>query len=399
MAEDKATKKDETKAPAKKAPIKKDAETVTPAAKKIAPAAKIAPVDKEDNKAPAPKAKPEVKETPVQKTKAPVPKAEKSEEKKAPVKKDIPKPKAEPEVKEIHTPKKVPAHKEEKSEEKKAPVKKDVPKPKAGSVNVYSLDGKIEKSISLPDVFNTQFRPDMIRRAVKSSRANRRQPYGPAPRAGMRHAVSWPGKGKGMARTPRLLHGGGKGAEVPNTPGGRRAHPPRPEKDWSEKINKKEKAMALKSAIAAVGKLEMVQARGHRISDDITMPMVVTDDFEELFDHITKDYQKDNKRPAYTKETAKVLEALGLSNEMDRAKDGIHQRAGRGKTRGRRFKKPSSILFVVNDTVKARKCLGNLPGVDIIGPTKLNVELLAPGGDPGRLTVFTEKALLILGGE
>jgi large subunit ribosomal protein L4e len=129
------------------------------------------------------------------------------------------------------------------------------------------------------------------------------------------------------------------------------------------------------------------------------MPMVVTDDFEDLFDRITKDYQKDNKRPAYTKETAKVLEALGLSNEMDRAKDGIHQRAGRGKTRGRRFKKPSSILFVVNDTVKARKCLGNLPGVDVISPAKLNVELLAPGGDPGRLTVFTEKALMILGGE
>jgi large subunit ribosomal protein L4e len=377
MAEDKAIKKDEAKVPAKKAPVKKEAETGTPVAKKTAPAAKKEPVDK----APAPKAKPEVKETPVPKAKAPAPKV-KPEVKEAPV----PKPKA-------------PAPKEEKPEVKKVPAKKDTPKPKAGSVNVYSLDGKVEKSISLPDVFNTQFRPDIIRRAVKSSRANRRQPYGPAPRAGMRHAVSWPGKGKGMARTPRLLHGGGKGAEVPNTPGGRRAHPPRPEKDWSEKINKKEKAMALNSAIAAVGKLEMVKARGHRISEDITMPMVVTDDFEDLFDRITKDYQKDNKRPAYTKETAKVLEALGLSNEMDRAKDGIHQRAGRGKTRGRRFKKPSSILFVVNDTVKARKCLGNLPGVDVISPAKLNVELLAPGGDPGRLTVFTEKALMILGGE
>jgi large subunit ribosomal protein L4e len=374
MAEEKATKKVETKAPAKKAPVQKVAEADTPAAKKTAPAVKKEPADK----TPAPKAKPEVKETPVPKTKAPAPKAK-------------------PEVKETPVPKtKDPAPK---VEEKKAPAKKAVPKPSAGSVNVYSLDGKVEKSISLPDVFNTQFRPDIIRRAVKSSRANRRQPYGPAPRAGMRHAVSWPGKGKGMARTPRLLHGGGKGAEVPNTPGGRRAHPPRPEKDWSEKINRKEKAMALNSAIAAVGKFEMVKARGHRISEDITMPMVISDDFEELFDRITKDYQKENKRPAYTKETAKVLEALGLSNEMDRAKDGIRQRAGRGKTRGRRFKKPSSILFVVNDTVKARKCLGNLPGVDIIGPTKLNVELLAPGGDPGRLTVFTEKALMILGGE
>lgn len=387
MAEEKPTKKVETKAPATKAPVKKDAGIDTPVAKKTAPAT---------TKAPVAKVEPEAKAIPVPK-KTPAPKTEKPEEKKAPVKKDISKPKAESDIKEAPVPKKAPAPKAEKPGEKKAPATKG--NPKAGSVNVYSLDGKVEKSISLPDVFNTQFRPDIIRRAVKSSRANRRQPYGPAPRAGMRHAVSWPGKGRGMARTPRLLHGGGKGAEVPNTPGGRRAHPPRPEKDWSEKINRKEKAMALNSAIAAVGKFEMVKARGHRISEDITMPLVITDDFEKLFDRITEDYTKENKRPAYTKETAKVLEALGLSSEMDRAKDGIHQRAGRGKTRGRRFKKPSSILFVVNDTVKARKCLGNLPGVDIIGPTKLNVELLAPGGDPGRLTVFTEKALLILGGE
>jgi large subunit ribosomal protein L4e len=202
-----------------------------------------------------------------------------------------------------------------------------------------------------------------------------------------------------MARTPRLLHGGGKGAEVPNTPGGRRAHPPRPEKDWSEKINKKEKMIALNSAIAAVGKFDLVKARGHRVSEGMTVPIVVSDDFEAIFDSITKDYAKDSKRPAYTKETVKILEALGLSDEMDRAKDGIHQRAGRGKARGRKYKSPKSVLFVVNDAEKIMKCLANLPGIDVISPARLNVELLAPGGDPGRLTVFTEKALASLGGE
>jgi large subunit ribosomal protein L4e len=202
-----------------------------------------------------------------------------------------------------------------------------------------------------------------------------------------------------MARTPRLLHGGGRGAEVPNTPGGRRAHPPRPEKDWTEKMNKKEKKMALDSAIAAVSKFDIVKARGHKVSDGMTLPIVISDDFEGLFDSIAKDYGKDNKRPAYTKETVKVLEALGLSDEMFRAKDGIHLRAGRGKSRGRRYKCPKSILFVVNDATKIMKCLGNLPGIDVISPSRLNVELLAPGGDPGRLTVFTEKALASLGGE
>lgn len=334
---------------------------------------------------------------------APVKDEKKTPVKKAPAKKDAEKAVAPKKTAPAKKKEEAPAVKQtEQVEPKKSAPKKPAAKKTAqptGSVNVYSLDGKVEKSIQLPQVFNTQFRPDMIRRAVKSARANRRQPYGPAPRAGMRHSVSWPGKGRGMARTPRLLHGGGKGAEVPNTPGGRRAHPPRPEKDWSEKINRKEKRIALHSALSAIGKFDIVRARGHRIPDAMTVPLVVSDDFESLFDKITSDYKKENQRPAYTKEATKVLEALGLANELTRAKDGIHQRAGRGKTRGRRLKKPTSILFVVNDPVKARKCLGNIPGVDIVAPAKLNVELLAPGGDAGRLTVFTEKALQILGGE
>ena len=294
------------------------------------------------------------------------------------------------------------------SDAKKAPVKKAAPakkkaaakkaaKPAAGQVNVYNLDGKVKGSIDLPEVFNTQFRPDIIRKAVNSAQANRRQAYGPGKMAGMRHAVAQLGKGRGAARVQRLTQGGAAAESPPNV-GGRRAHPPRPERDWTEKINKKERALALKSAISAIGNFEMVKARGHKVSDGMTVPMVVSDDFEALFDDITKEYKKNKARPAYTKETIKVLLALGLENEMTRAKDGVHQRAGRGKMRGRRLKKPKSILFVVDDMGKARKCVGNIPGVDITTPARLNVEHLAPGGDPGRLTVITEKALATLGG-
>jgi large subunit ribosomal protein L4e len=332
----------------------------------------------------------------------------KNVEKKAPAKKEAPAKKAAPKkavapepkpAKKTPVPKRAAPKEEVRPAVKRAPARKKPVQVKTSEVNVYSLDGKVQKSIHLPQVFATQFRPDIIRKAVNSSRANRRQPYGSAPLAGMRHSVSWPGKGRGMARTPRLLHGGGKGAQAPNTPGGRRAHPPRAEKDWTEKINKKEKALALKSALAAVGNQSIVVTRGHRVPENATVPMVVNDDFETLFDRITKDYQKDNSRPAYTKEAAKVLLALGLSNELDRAKGGIHLRAGRGKSRGRKYRCPSSILFVVDNTEKVRKCFGNLPGVDIVSPSRLNVELLAPGGDAGRLTVFSEKALLKLGGE
>ena len=44
----------------------------------------------------------------------------------------------------------------------------------------------------------------------------------------------------------------------------------------------------------------------------------------------------------------------------------------------------------------ARRLFGNLPGVEVVTPAGLNAEILAPGGDPGRLTLFSESALEIL---
>ena len=42
-------------------------------------------------------------------------------------------------------------------------------------INVYSVDGKIKKSIKLPELFNEPLRIDLIRKAVNVSRANKRQ--------------------------------------------------------------------------------------------------------------------------------------------------------------------------------------------------------------------------------
>ena len=73
-------------------------------------------------------------------------------------------------------------------------------------VPIYSANGELSKNkIDLPNAFGDPVRVDMIRRAVKAARANRRQSYGPSKRAGLRHSVSWPGKGRGMARTPENL--------------------------------------------------------------------------------------------------------------------------------------------------------------------------------------------------
>ncbi|HIH28857.1 MAG TPA: 50S ribosomal protein L4, partial [Thermoplasmata archaeon] len=70
---------------------------------------------------------------------------------------------------------------------------------------------------------------------------------------------------------------------------------------------------------------------------------------------------------------------------------------GKGKMRGRRYRIPKSIL-IVSLKEGLQKSSENLSGVDITKPQHLNIELLAPGGIAGRLTVFTKSALTKLGG-
>jgi large subunit ribosomal protein L4e len=260
----------------------------------------------------------------------------------------------------------------------------------ARRVNVYDLDGAAKGEVQLPEIFNSEFRPDVIRRAVDSSQSKRRQVYSPSPTAGMRHVVSWPGKGRGMARTPRLQHGSGKGAQVPNTPGGRRAHPPKVEKDYAKQINRKERELAMRSALAACADVESVRARGHLFKEGITLPVVVEDEIEEL-PKIVEDKYESN--PAYVKEASELLRRLGVLEDVERAHDGIHVRAGRGKMRGRRYRTPRSVLVVVSDRKAVERCFRNLAGVEVTVPRELSLERLAPGGDAGRLMLISRKAL------
>jgi large subunit ribosomal protein L4e len=255
--------------------------------------------------------------------------------------------------------------------------------PSAGSVNLYGLDGKVKGKVDLPEVFKTPYRPDLIRRAVVSAQANRRQRYGPSNVAGMRHSVSTWGKGRGVARVQRLKQGR-KGAESPNNVGGRRAHPPRPEHSFEKKINTKERRLAKASALAAIMDEERVRARGHRFKEGLTVPVIMDDDLEKL---------------ERTNDILKVLQSVGLDDDITRARDGKHIRAGRGKMRGRRFRTPTSVLFVATEGSPVLLGARNLPGVNTITPTQLNTELLAPGGDPGRLVIFSRKALENIGGE
>jgi len=248
-------------------------------------------------------------------------------------------------------------------------------------VNIYGVDGKQNGQLDLPDVFDTPFRPDVIKKSFNIHQSNKRQPYGTSKLAGLRHATASVGKGRGMSRVPRLTQGR-RAALAPCVVGGRRAHPPKAERNWKEKINKKEKTLARNSAIAATKEKEIVGDRGHKFKDSITLPVVIDDKIEK------------SKK---TKDVIKAFEKIGIYDDILRATNGKHIRAGRGKTRGRRYKTPKSLLIVTTNE-KFMKTSANLTGVDIVHPKHLNVTHLAPGGDPGRLTVFTKESLKIIGG-
>jgi len=247
---------------------------------------------------------------------------------------------------------------------------------------VYGINGSEKEKISLPEVFNTTIRPDIIQKSFSALHTNRRTPYGAFRYAGTTHATVSVGKGRGMSRVPRLTQGR-RAALAPCVVGGRRAHPPTSEKIWKEKINKKEKLLARKSALAATAQKELVKKRGHQFHDTITLPIII----EDAFGKISK-----------TKDVLESFEKIGILDDIHRSKNGTHIRAGRGKMRGRRYKKPKSVLIIsTNEDIK--KGSNNISGVDVVTPENVNIEHLAPGGMSGRLTIITQSALTVLGGK
>jgi large subunit ribosomal protein L4e len=244
------------------------------------------------------------------------------------------------------------------------------------NVTVRDLTGDDAGTVELPAVFGTTYRPDLISRAVLAAQANRKQPYGADPYAGMRTPAESPGSGRGMAHVPRQ---NGRARRVPQAVKGRRAHPPKAEKDQGKRINDKERKLASRSAVAATADPERVRERGHQFDDGVELPVVVADEFEEL---------------VKTREVVDFLEATGLHADVERA-DERKIRAGRGKTRGRKYKRPKSILFVTGE--EPSRAARNLAGADVATAANVNTEDLAPGGHAGRLTVFTESALAALG--
>jgi large subunit ribosomal protein L4e len=242
---------------------------------------------------------------------------------------------------------------------------------------VFNLEGKEVGKIRLPEIFRTPIRPDVIKRAVVAIQSHRLQPKGRNPYAGKRTtAESW-GVGHGLSRVPRLSDSS-RAAFAPGTVGGRLAHPPTIEKRIYKKIPKKEKRLALFSAIAATASKDLIEARGHVIGNVPDLPLVVTDDLESI---------------KTTKDLKSVLINLGVWPDIERVKESIKVRSGKGKMRGRRIKMAVGPLIVVSKNDGVFEAARNLPGVDVVSVKDLNPELLAPGTHPGRLTLWTNSSI------
>tara|TARA_Y100000034_G_scaffold136159_1_gene211161 strand:- start:1562 stop:2344 length:783 start_codon:yes stop_codon:yes gene_type:complete len=251
-------------------------------------------------------------------------------------------------------------------------------------VQILDINGKKVKEITT-ELFEEPIREDIIFKVVEAEKL--RQPYSPKYRSGMdisasgnvrhtRHA--WKSdRGRGLSRIPRKkmwrrgTQFSWEGAIVPSTKGGRRAHPPKGNVDL-KKINKKELKKALLSALAYSSSEAEIKKKYSSLKDkkiEIQLPLIVEDKLLEL------------KTKEFLSSLKKILKDL---NNIAIQKKSV--RAGKGKLRGRKYKKNAGLLLVIGKDEKKR-----MQGIDVIKADQLIVTDLAAGG--ARLTMFTEKAI------
>ncbi len=147
------------------------------------------------------------------------------------------------------------------------------------SVSVYNMEGKEVGNMELSDeLFGVEINENLVHQAVLQQLADRRQG---TQKAKTRSEVSgggrkpWRQKGTGHARqgstrSPQWTHGGVVFAPVP--------------RDYSFKMNKKEKRYALKSALTS-----RVQDNKFIVLDELKLDEIKTKKFQEVLDALKVD--------------------------------------------------------------------------------------------------------------
>jgi large subunit ribosomal protein L4e len=254
---------------------------------------------------------------------------------------------------------------------------------------ILTITGEKKETIDLPIQFKEKIRPDLVKRVVLAIENNCRQPYGANLLAGLRTSANYRGRrasygtwaNRALHRTARIRIGSGyltgRARKVPGVIKGRKAHPPKTEKNYTQKVNKKENKLAIRSCITATTNKELIEKRGHKITNIKSIPLVL----EKNIETITK-----------TKDILNLLTKIGLTDELNRcAQKKI--RAGKGKMRGRKYTKKVGPLLIIEKNQGIVKAAKNIPGVDIIEVNNLNAKILAPGTHIGRLAIWSENAI------
>jgi len=257
---------------------------------------------------------------------------------------------------------------------------------------ILDIKGNKKEIIELPKCFSKEIRDDLILKVLETKKTE--HPYSPSPVAGKQHAAKgkvvhrrhvWrSGYGRGMSRVPRKVMSrrgsqfGWEAAEVPHAKGGMRAHPPKViSRINTKKINKKELQKAFESALGATITKEKILLKYPSIKTIKNFPLIVE---SKILSLKVKDLCSSLKNIL-----GEDLNKIALKNKKIRS--------GKGKARGRKYKKSAGLLIVTGNKEKLKTKI-----VDSISVKKLGVLHLAKGG-PGRLTMYTDTAIKELSGD
>ncbi|TPX41534.1 hypothetical protein SeMB42_g04217 [Synchytrium endobioticum] len=236
-------------------------------------------------------------------------------------------------------------------------------------------------TVTLPDVFTSPIRADVVNFVHTCLNKNKRQAYAVNVDAGHQtSAESW-GTGRAVARIPRVSGGGthraGQAAFGNMCRGGRMFAPTKTWRKWHIKTNQAQRRFATCSALAASALPALVMARGHKIEQINEVPLVVSNGIEAL---------------AKTKDAVALLKAVHADNDVQRVIDSRKLRAGVGKMRNRRHRMRRGPLIVYVEDKGLVKAFRNIPGVETCPVSSLNLLQLAPGGHVGRFIIWTKSA-------
>lgn len=251
---------------------------------------------------------------------------------------------------------------------------------------VMDLKGDKAKDIDT-DIFQGLIRKDIVQRIIEVEKYYDKQAYSPALWAGNQTSASgnvkhnrhvWKtDRGKGLSRVPkkRMSDKGDRftwvAAVTPSARGGRRAHPPKTIRA-NLRYNKKEFILGLLSCLAMSASPNMINSKYATLADkkiSLKLPLIFDN---KMLSSKTKDFYSSLKAIL-----GEDIFAIAVQEKT--------QRPGKGKSRGRKYKRNAGMLLVIGNSEERR-----ITGIDVCSAKELQLKDI---GAEGRLVAFTENAV------